>query len=462
LSAKELAALNCCIANLDKIEVSTIANNGGGPDGYATEGNPMRGKCYLASVALVAYLGGAGDGYRLMKAENHLGIHYWVQNKAGLIIDPTAEQFAILGEEPPYRLGKGVGRRTNLKKHLPLLYAMEKQLSGSPKVSIVSKKSSLSEDQESKLNKAWQVLARDWAKFAENRDDLTAHIPRGEIAVRFVRALLFGEEIPRYATLAYTPQRFWTIVSHYPLSDGFAAAAEDVRLTKRLRFVMGEEVRFSKALANPVPMSGYRMPADFPSSLSRDLINRHCPKNGAVLDPCHGWGGRVLGFLLSHASSYTSFDPAPKLGDGLRQMVADLSPYLYDEKQASFTQLPFEDVKYKDLGKGKYDFALTSPPYFNIEKYEGEQSSWRRYKTYNEWQDGFYYPLLEGVSYGLKSGAYFALQITPKMQMIEIAQRLAKDAGLEYKGIDEAVEIRRYNSSSENALYEVVVLFRKL
>lgn len=91
---------------------------------YADPNNPTRGKCYPAAIALFIFLGGRNKGYRLMRGADHTGSHYWVQSPAGTILDPTAEQFTVMGIEAPYVSGKPTTFHYKAKRHLPILNAL--------------------------------------------------------------------------------------------------------------------------------------------------------------------------------------------------------------------------------------------------------------------------------------------------------------------------------------------------
>lgn len=468
-TVKEAEAVACCIRHMDKCESYRDK---------PTEDNPMRGKCYVASVALLEYLGGVPKGYHLTKGEDKHGDHYWVENNHHVVLDPTEEQFKIMGIDPPYGSGRYVGRRNTFKQHLSLLEAMRADTEveeetpsldvfGNP-IEVLSKDRALSEAQAKRLDVAWALQIVDWS--LDYEDFLKVHFSKGALALHFVRAQIYGEEIPRTATMAYTPHRFYVAGSEYPFNEMFDAAVGDDderrdRIRRGIRFVMGKEgdIGFPKLISSNLPVLGYRIPNDFPISLAKQLINRYCPEGGKVLDPCHGWGGRLVGFMLSHALHYTGIDPAPH-SPCLQQMFDDLSVFLYDDKKINLINKPFEDVS--DIQEASYDFAMTSPPYFNTEKYDGDESSWRRYEKLDEWMDGFYMPLIEGVAMALKPGALFALQVTPKLKMVEEAQKIGETCGLKYVGTDNTV-MRRYNSvtakndTGSTEPFEVIALFQR-
>lgn len=445
LSTHEAAALECCKANLSKVD---------------PEAGPLS---YIASSALYDFLGGTKSGYHLVKLIS--GDHHWIANEHGVILDPTRE---LLEAKPNYSAGKRTQKRNTMVKHLPLLEAMRESVPDSAaalardvfgRPLIVESGAVLTDAQEEMLTSAWRALIAGWAERPE--EFIRCYFSKGALAVYFARALLYGEEIPRTATMAYTWDRYYVAGSAYPFNEMLPLAAENPKLLRGIRFGLNGETSFSKLIASNLPIGGYRMPFDFPISLARDLINRYCPVEGRVLDPCHGWGGRIVGFMLSHASRYTGIDPAPH-SPRVREMFDDLSVYLPEPKDARLINKPFEDTVLSDAS---YDFALTSPPYFNTEKYKGEQSSWRRYSTLEAWIDGFYRQMIVGVADALKPGAFFCLQVSPKFDLVGEAKRIASEAGLEFQHVADT-NMKRYNSASADKggatdLFEVVAVFRK-
>lgn len=116
ISLQEKRALQLCVESLGAVEPKKD---------FATPGNPNHGKCYLASIALLQFLGGKEKGYKLCKANDAFNVpHYWVQNSDGLVLDATADQYEILDSSPPYEDGKGIGYRGNIKAHKPILLQM--------------------------------------------------------------------------------------------------------------------------------------------------------------------------------------------------------------------------------------------------------------------------------------------------------------------------------------------------
>ena len=72
--------------------------------------HPFAGHCYAASEALYHLLGGKEKGYKPMRGKGlNNETHWWIVDKEGNKLDPTAEQFYFVGLKPPYEAGKGSG-----------------------------------------------------------------------------------------------------------------------------------------------------------------------------------------------------------------------------------------------------------------------------------------------------------------------------------------------------------------
>lgn len=70
--------------------------------------NGTFGHCHTASGVLYKIFG--SKNVHMYRALDDEGIyHWWVVDRSGKIIDPTSEQYTLLGREPPYRDGKKAG-----------------------------------------------------------------------------------------------------------------------------------------------------------------------------------------------------------------------------------------------------------------------------------------------------------------------------------------------------------------
>jgi len=106
-------------------------------------------------------------------------------------------------------------------------------------------------------------------------------------------------------------------------------------------------------------------------------------KPDVVLDPCAGWGGRLLG-AVSYGAHYIAFEPNTTTYNNLMKMVN----FLGIQNQVT---LICDDAR--NMGKynlPKADLVLTSPPYFDLEVYAHEDTqSITTTPTYQDWADKF-------------------------------------------------------------------------
>lgn len=191
--------------------------------------------------------------------------------------------------------------------------------------------------------------------------------------------------------------------------------------------------------------------AAFPPFHAKFLADTFLPKEGdcLVVDPCAGWGGRLLGTLCVNRTAtvrYLGVDPERRNKEAYENLLKRVQVYLKAEmkgpREAEFSYRPFEDwitsPNAKSL-KGKVDLVLTSPPYFGAENYntKNAQQSANRYKTYEEWRERFYRKLVKGAFDLLKPGGVFVLNIadvTSAKQLEKDARILAREAGFENAG----------------------------
>lgn len=108
---------------------------------------------------------------------------------------------------------------------------------------------------------------------------------------------------------------------------------------------------------------------------------KYSPK--VVLDPCAGWGGRMIG-AVSSGARYIAFEP-------------NTITYQNLDRMAEFLQIKDKVTLICDDARNmhKHDFEnadmiLTSPPYFDLEVYAHEDTqSITNTNTYQDWSNNF-------------------------------------------------------------------------
>lgn len=125
-------------------------------------------------------------------------------------------------------------------------------------------------------------------------------------------------------------------------------------------------------------------------------------QNATFLDLCGGWWGRGFGAVLCspQVSRIITVDPSSGAIEGSRALWSDLQRWM-SEEVVDFQQ-PIVDVMHmcaEDVDPDSLpavDVVLTSPPYFDLEKYCKEPTqSFMRFPDYDVWKQHFLGKLLQ-------------------------------------------------------------------
>ena len=153
-----------------------------------------------------------------------------------------------------------------------------------------------------------------------------------------------------------------------------------------------------------------------------------------VLDPCAGWGGRMLGSLAAGAS-YVGCEPDPNTAKGLKGILGDTAIPQAVRSKARILEKPAE-IALPELAQleDKFDLVLTSPPYFNLELYTAGDQSTARYTTWEDWTEKWLKPVILGCLTRLKEGGVSCWSVKnfktdKKYPLADVTKKIHKDAG---------------------------------
>ena len=213
----------------------------------------------------------------------------------------------------------------------------------------------------------------------------------------------------------------------------------------------------------------------FPPFHAKFFADKFLPKDeaGIVLDPCAGWGGRLLGSLAVNRKQrvhYYGIDPEfrnKKAYEGLKRRVnVWLKNELTGPRDATLFYEPFEDwinTKPARSLRDKVDLVITSPPYFAAENYNprNRRQSANRYPEYLQWRENFYRVLMENAFRLLKPNGYFVLNIADVAEAPRLerdARKLVAEAGFVGAGFYKlAMSINPAHRKAKNARHVVTV-----
>lgn len=176
----------------------------------------------------------------------------------------------------------------------------------------------------------------------------------------------------------------------------------------------------------------------FKNALEENIIEKD---TFVVLDPSTGWAGRMVGLLSVHTQLrnyyrektgreltiiYLTTDPNEEIKDRYQDILDDwftvIEPkadskyfYMFKALYGSETKefLHYCKTRLLEFGLNGVTMGLTSPPYFNRERYsEDENQSWVKYgNSYESWSKGFLRPTISNISELLLKDGIFYMNI---------------------------------------------------
>jgi hypothetical protein len=180
---------------------------------------------------------------------------------------------------------------------------------------------------------------------------------------------------PGHKLLDHHMPHFWHVKNWKGISVASLMTEANLEKAIRLNVSMHSTPYKSEIRRSLVLSGGLSNVTKYRAGLSKHIVK----KFGAtrVLDPCIGWGGRMIGSLAAGAE-YTGFEPDPQTFVGLCGILKDI------ERPADISQVPAE-VGLPRLKTSSYDLVLTSPPYYNLELYTAGDQSTNHYSDWDTW-----------------------------------------------------------------------------
>lgn len=204
-------------------------------------------------------------------------------------------------------------------------------------------------------------------------------------------------------------------------------------------------------------------PNNFRPLVAKFVYETYSKDGDNVLDPCCGFGGRLLGCMVAgEQRTYYGIEPEQKTYDGLLQMAQDVNPYFKTVIQRS----TFESAQFDTTEM--FNLIFTSPPYYNQESYNSnnKMQSSVKHNDYEKWK-AFFLSTFIYKSYGLlKKGGYLCVVIND-VQSLPLIQdticfatklfELERTYKIQYK-TNPFVQIK----TGQTYKYEPLLIFKKL
>ena len=232
--------------------------------------------------------------------------------------------------------------------------------------------------------------------------------------------LSVGRSACQKTSLLYNPHRL-DIKSRSSKFSIYGALQTDSFCNGLARALLFKKGKVNELLYQSLQLgiNGVQYINEFPPLVAREMAVKYgCNKDSLVLDPCAGWGGRMIG-ISTVSDKYVGFEPSTRTYAGL---VALKNGFIYNVNpsfDATIHNQCFED---SELPENSFDFAITSPPYYDTEEYSDEPTnSLNRYSTFDLWLTGFFFPLIQKTMAALKPDKVFVLNIGSRVYPLSSA-----------------------------------------
>jgi hypothetical protein len=190
--------------------------------------------------------------------------------------------------------------------------------------------------------------------------------------------------------------------------DGYTTAVQDWGNKNKLKRMLSPLWSFdikeinSKTLFRAISLSK-QIPSHFKPEIAKTIYEEFNAKS--ILDIAHGWGGRLLGFITAKTTEkYIGLDTNTIVQDSLYNLLEDLEVI----KDIELINVSSEDF----IRPNTFDFIFSSLPYFNKERYLGEDQSCNKYSNLNSWMINYLYPSINNAWDSLKSNGFLVLNIS--------------------------------------------------
>jgi hypothetical protein len=153
----------------------------------------------------------------------------------------------------------------------------------------------------------------------------------------------------------------------------------------------------------------------------------------SVLDPCIGWGGRMLGTICL-GSRYVGCEPDVKTFGKLEAILGNNSIPIENRSMATIINKPFETGINDIIASGEmFDMVLTSPPYFNLEIYTSGEQSTDTFSTWETWVVWLRETILSCLARinegGTSCWSVKNIKTDKKYQIADITEKIHNEAG---------------------------------
>jgi hypothetical protein len=264
----------------------------------------------------------------------------------------------------------------------------------------------------------------------------------------------------------FNPNMFDVVVRNNPDTQ-YKRFYQEEGLKKAIAFCL----RYDTGVKPAQVQAGLRMTSsvatNFPPMRAKALYEHFTPEGGTILDYAHGFGGRLLGALSSKKNfRYIGIDPNTVTHENVKRLGHYVEQVTGRENSFELHCMGSEEY----MGEpNSVDFAFSSPPYFNLERYTDEETqSYNKFNEVDSWLEGYVRPTVKMLHRVLKEGAFYGTNIadfkigSKVVSFVDDWKRISIEEGFTYvKNIPMKLQTRTGNRGINDNKEEGIFIFKK-
>ena len=172
-------------------------------------------------------------------------------------------------------------------------------------------------------------------------------------------------------------------------------------------------------------------------------LNQRVLKGTRIFTPTLGWSSYCYGFMeCPNVIEYVGNDIIPSVCKKTQKFARTF----YPDKKTDIWCEPSEDLmtnpEFMREYKNHFDVVFFSPPYYRLEIYPGKKQSTERYKTYEEWLQGYWEKTIQLCWHVLQPGGRLCYIVSnyqesehPDLHLVRDMIAVTKENGFIKKGM---------------------------
>ena len=180
-------------------------------------------------------------------------------------------------------------------------------------------------------------------------------------------------------------------------------------------------------------------------------------KSEKLLTPCLGWGSYLIGSFNANVKHYVGIDVIPSVVDKCRSLCVDYNNNPFNEEfKYDFYCCPSEqiDKRYNFIDKYReyFDSVFFSPPYFDLEVYEGGEQSIESFPNYQNWLKGYWEETVKMCYSVLEKDGIFSFVIVPQYKSVKKTIFIGNDLSMIVKKYFTEIGVKQIQWKTQTSL----------